>query len=103
MKEHATNVENMYKAVDDSAEVFKITTEKVDKLISEATAFMENFRTTFDSNTTKGNESLQILGSLFKTERENFQEIETGLKSDHEEFQTSIFSQLTLLQVEQAM
>lgn len=70
MKEHSANAEKITKAVVDSAEVCKITTEKVDKQIFETTTFMENFRTTFDSNTTKANESLQSLGSLFKLRRE---------------------------------
>ncbi|CAI9297798.1 unnamed protein product [Lactuca saligna] len=56
MKEHAAKVEKMNNAVADSAEVCKITTDKVDKLYYETTTFMENFRTTFDSNTMKANE-----------------------------------------------
>ncbi|CAI9293790.1 unnamed protein product [Lactuca saligna] len=99
MKEHSANAEKMTKAIVDSAEVCKITTEKVDKLIFETTTFMENFRTTFDSNSTKANESLQSLGSLFKTKKG----IRMGLKSDHEAFQIAISSQLTKIQAELAM
>ncbi|CAH1433884.1 unnamed protein product [Lactuca virosa] len=64
---------------------------------------MENFQTTFNSNTTAANESLKSMGSLFKSEKAKLQEIHTGLKTDHEAFQTSISSQITKLQDELAM
>ncbi|CAI9284801.1 unnamed protein product [Lactuca saligna] len=80
-----------------------MTNEKVDKLISETTLFMENFQTTFDSNTKNDNESMQILRSLFKIEKAKLQEINTGLQSDHEAFQTCISSQISHLQKELPM
>ncbi|CAH1440254.1 unnamed protein product [Lactuca virosa] len=63
---------------------------------------MENFQTTFNSNTTAANEALKSLGSLVKTEKKELQEIRTGLKTDHEAFQTSISSQISKLQDELA-
>ncbi|CAH1420796.1 unnamed protein product [Lactuca virosa] len=63
---------------------------------------MENFQTTFNSNTTAANESLKSLDSLFKSEKAKLQEIRTGLKTDHEAFQTSISSQIYKLQDELA-
>ncbi|CAH1453517.1 unnamed protein product [Lactuca virosa] len=63
---------------------------------------MENFQTTFNSNTTAANEALKSLGSLFKSEKAKLQESRTGLKTDHEAFQTSISSQITKLQDELA-
>ncbi|CAH1435663.1 unnamed protein product [Lactuca virosa] len=38
---------------------------------------MENFQTTFNSNTTSANEALKSLGSLFKTEKTKLEEIRT--------------------------
>ncbi|CAH1412244.1 unnamed protein product [Lactuca virosa] len=61
---------------------------------------MENFQTTFNSNTTLANEALKSLGSLFKTEKRKLQEICTGLKTDHESFQATISSQLSQLKDE---
>lgn len=63
---------------------------------------MENFQRTFNSNTTVTNDALKILGSLFKSEKTELQEIRTGLKTDHEAFQTSISSQVSNLQDELA-
>ncbi|CAI9293817.1 unnamed protein product [Lactuca saligna] len=68
-KEHAENAAKMNKAMSNFAEVCKTTTKKVDKLISEATAFMETYRTTYNNNTASVNEALQQLGSMFKTEK----------------------------------
>ncbi|CAH1412876.1 unnamed protein product [Lactuca virosa] len=92
MKEHSATVATSNKVVADSVEVCKFTTEKVDKLIEESTTFMENFQTTFNSNTTSANEALKSLVFLFKTEKTKLQEIRTGLKSDHESFQANISS-----------
>ncbi|CAH1445631.1 unnamed protein product [Lactuca virosa] len=61
---------------------------------------MENFQTTFNSNTTSANEALKSLGSLFKTEKTKLQEIRTGLKTDHETFQATISSQISHLKDE---
>ncbi|CAH1444057.1 unnamed protein product [Lactuca virosa] len=61
---------------------------------------MENFQTTYNSNTTSANEALKSLGSLFTTERTKLQDIQTGLKSDHESFQVTISSQLSQLKDE---
>ncbi|CAH1421804.1 unnamed protein product [Lactuca virosa] len=61
---------------------------------------MENFQTPFNSNTTTANEALKSLGSLFKSEKKKLQEIRTGVKTDHETFQTSISSQISKLQDE---
>ncbi|CAI9303308.1 unnamed protein product [Lactuca saligna] len=87
-------------AVVDSADVCKAMTEKVNKLISDTSTFMENFQNTFNSNTTTANEAIKSLGSLLKTEKTKLQEIRIGLKTDHETFQTSISSQFSKLQDE---
>ncbi|CAH1418525.1 unnamed protein product [Lactuca virosa] len=100
MKQHSATVETSNKAVADSAEVCMSTTEKVDKLIGDTNSFMENFQTTYNSNTTSANEALKSLGSLFKTEKAKLQEIHTGLKTDHESFQATISSQLSQLKDE---
>ncbi|CAI9274777.1 unnamed protein product [Lactuca saligna] len=92
----------MNKTIADSAEVCKTMTEKVNKLIADTTNFMENFQTTFNSNTIVENETLKSLGCLFKTVKTKLQEICTGLKTDHEVFQTSISSQILKLQEELA-
>ncbi|CAH1412563.1 unnamed protein product [Lactuca virosa] len=76
----------MNRAVVDSAEFCKGTTEKVNKLTADTTTFMENFQTTFNSNTMTANDALKSLGSLFKTKKTKLQEIRTGLKTDHEAF-----------------
>ena len=92
MKQHSSSVETSNKVVANSAEVSMSTTERVDKLIEKTTSFMENFQTTYKSNTTSANEALKILGSLFTTERTKLQEIRTGLKTDHTSFQATILS-----------
>ncbi|CAH1428346.1 unnamed protein product [Lactuca virosa] len=61
---------------------------------------MENFQTTFNSNTTLANEALKSLGSLFKIKKTKLQEICTGLKTDHETFQATISSQISQLKDE---
>ncbi|CAI9264061.1 unnamed protein product [Lactuca saligna] len=101
-KEHSANAAKMNKGVADSAEVCKTTTKKFDKPITDTTTIMENFQTTFNSNTPTTNEALKSLGSLFKYEKTKLQEIHTGLKTDHEAFQTSISSQISKLQDESA-
>nr|KAJ0211851.1 hypothetical protein LSAT_V11C400204640 [Lactuca sativa] len=99
-KEHTANADKINKVVADSAEVCKTTTEKVDTLISDTSAFMENIQTTFNSNTTAANEALKGLGSLFKSEKTKLHEICTGLNTDHETFQASISSHISKLQDE---
>ncbi|CAI9269315.1 unnamed protein product [Lactuca saligna] len=101
-KEHSDNIEKMNKSVDASAEVWKTMTEKVDKLTSDTTFFMENFQSSFDSNTPKANEALSGLGSLFKAKKTKLPEVRNGLKTYHEAFQSSISSQITKLQDELA-
>ncbi|CAH1431811.1 unnamed protein product [Lactuca virosa] len=61
---------------------------------------MDNFQTTFNSNTTSANEALKSLGSFFKTEKTKLQEIRTGLKTDHETFQATLSSQISQLKDE---
>ncbi|CAI9288598.1 unnamed protein product [Lactuca saligna] len=102
-KEHSTNLEKMNKGVDDTATVCNNTTEKVDKVIFDATAFMNNFQTSFESNTAKANEAISNLGSSLKAEREKFQEVRTGIKNDHDEFKSSISSQISKLRDDLAM
>ncbi|CAI9301850.1 unnamed protein product [Lactuca saligna] len=89
-KEHTTNIEKMNKAVNDSTDVFNKTTEKVDKLISDAIVFMNNFQTSFESNTAKANEAISNIGSSLKAEREKLQEVRAGITSDHEEFKSPL-------------
>ncbi|CAI9265274.1 unnamed protein product [Lactuca saligna] len=101
-KEYTTNADMMNKVVATLAEVCKWMKFFFDKLIGSTTAFMENFQTTFNSNTTAANEALKSLVSLFKTEKTKLQEIHTDLKTDHEAFQTSISSKILKLQEELA-
>ncbi|CAH1438844.1 unnamed protein product [Lactuca virosa] len=61
---------------------------------------MEKFQTTYNPNTTTTNEAMKSLGNLFKNEKTKLQEIHTGLKTDHEAFQTSVSSQISKLQEE---
>ena len=72
-KEHSTNLERMNKAVDDSTSVYNKTNKKVDKLISDAQVFMEQFQSAFESNTAKANEVISSLGSTLKTEKAKLQ------------------------------
>ncbi|CAI9267847.1 unnamed protein product [Lactuca saligna] len=96
-KEHSANLDKMKKAVDASPIVYNNTTEKVDKLINDAQVFMENFQSSFESSTVKANEVISSLGPTLKTEKVKLQEVHTGLKSEHDEFQSSISSQITKL------
>ncbi|CAI9296982.1 unnamed protein product [Lactuca saligna] len=98
MKEHAENDAKLNREVSESADVCKSTTEKVDKLIFETNTFMENYRTTYNNNTTSVNEALQNLGAMLKTEKITLEKICIGLQQDHASFQTSLTLQISKLQ-----
>ncbi|CAI9303713.1 unnamed protein product [Lactuca saligna] len=49
-KEHSTNVSTLSKAVSDSTDACKEITEKVDKLIADTIAFMEDYKNTYNAN-----------------------------------------------------
>lgn len=102
-KDHSTNIEKMNKAVDDSVSVCNNTTENVDKIITNAMLFMEKIQRSFESNTAKANELISSLGSTLKTEKAKLQEFRSSLKSDYDEFQSSISSQISKLQDDLAM
>ena len=93
----------MNKAVDASVTICNETTENVDNLISNATSFMNNFQTSFESNTTKANEVIANLDSSLKVARAKLQKVRTGITTDHEEFKSSISSQISKLQDDLAM
>ncbi|CAI9282769.1 unnamed protein product [Lactuca saligna] len=97
MKDHSTNLEKMNNAVDASTTVCSNSTEKIDKLITDAMVFMEKFQSFFESNTTKVNEVISSLGSTLKTEKAKLQEVCTGLTTNHAQFNTSISSQISKL------
>ncbi|CAI9281887.1 unnamed protein product [Lactuca saligna] len=84
-------------AVSDSTDICKATTEKVDKIISYTLEFMEDYKTTYNSNTVAVNKAIQNIGLLFQTENLNFVELCKALKSDHEAFQSSITDKITKL------
>ncbi|CAI9298615.1 unnamed protein product [Lactuca saligna] len=96
-------LEKINKVVGSSATVCNNTSKKVDKLISDATNFMNKFQNSFESNTVKANEAISNLDSSFKVEREKFQEVRTGIKTNHDVFKSSISSQISKLQDELAM
>ncbi|CAI9271821.1 unnamed protein product [Lactuca saligna] len=73
-KVHAANAAKMNVAVSETADVCKSTTEKVDKLITKTTTFMESYRTTYNNKTASANEALRNLGAMFKTEKINLTE-----------------------------
>ncbi|CAI9270545.1 unnamed protein product [Lactuca saligna] len=102
-KDHTDNVEKMNKAVTASAIVCKTAAEKVDKLIFDTTVFNEAYQTTYNNNTIFVNASLQNLGTIFKAEKDNWQNLYTGLQNEHELFQTSITLQITKHQSDLAM
>ncbi|CAI9303030.1 unnamed protein product [Lactuca saligna] len=79
-KEHSTNLEKMNKVVDNSATVCNKTTKKVNKLISDATTFMNNFQTSFELNTTKATKQYLILAPLLKLKGKNFKKFIVALK-----------------------
>ncbi|CAI9298790.1 unnamed protein product [Lactuca saligna] len=97
-KEHSANLEKMNKPVEASATVCNNTTEKVDKLITNPRVFMEKFQRSFESNTMKVNEVISSLGSTLKTEKAKLQEVRTGLKTGHDQFNSSISAQISKLQ-----
>ncbi|CAH1415841.1 unnamed protein product [Lactuca virosa] len=88
----------MNKAVSDSAKVCKTTTEKVDKIISQTIEFIEDYKSTYNTNTASANQALKNLGSMFKSEKANLQDLRKSLQKDHDTCQTSISSQITKLQ-----
>lgn len=101
-KEHSSNLEKMNNAVNASTSICKETNEKADKLISDATMFMNNFQSSCETNKTRANEAIANLGSSLK-ERTKLQEVGTGIITDHEEFKSSISSQISKLQDDLAM
>ncbi|CAH1416310.1 unnamed protein product [Lactuca virosa] len=96
--ENAENAAKMNREISESADICKSTTKKVDKLISETTTSMENYRTTYNNNTASANEALQNLGVMFKIEKTNLEKIRTSLQQDHASFQTSLTLQIRKLQ-----
>lgn len=70
-KEHTSIAMNTNKVVTDYAVVCKTMTEKIDKLVSDTTAFMEEYQSTYNNNTVSANATLQNLGSMFKAEKDN--------------------------------
>ncbi|CAI9283915.1 unnamed protein product [Lactuca saligna] len=82
-KEHFANDPTLSKAVSDSSDVSKATTEKTDKLIVDTMEFMEDYKTTYNSNTVAANKAIQNVGLLFQNENVNFVELRKALKSDH--------------------
>ncbi|CAI9303284.1 unnamed protein product [Lactuca saligna] len=63
----------------------------------------ENFQSSLESNTVKANEVISSLGSTLKTEKAKLQDVSFGLKSNHDEFQSSISLKITKLQNDLAM
>ncbi|CAI9298866.1 unnamed protein product [Lactuca saligna] len=59
---------------------------------------MEKFQSSFESNTAKADKVISIMGSTLKIEKEKLQEVRTGHKSDHDDFQTSISSKIYKIQ-----
>ncbi|CAI9293042.1 unnamed protein product [Lactuca saligna] len=97
-KEHSANLEKTNKAVDTSTSVCNTTTEKVNKLITDALLFIEKFQTSFEFNTTKANEVIYGLGSTLKTEKVKLEEVHTGIQKDNVELNSSFSSKITQLQ-----
>nr|KAJ0215179.1 hypothetical protein LSAT_V11C300140950 [Lactuca sativa] len=87
-KENVANATTMSKAVSDSAEVCKPTTEKVDKLISDAIEFMEDYKNAYNSNTVI-NQAIHNVGALLKEEKANFVQLRNDFHTDQEAFQYS--------------
>nr|KAJ0218999.1 hypothetical protein LSAT_V11C300141000 [Lactuca sativa] len=81
-KENVANATTMSKAVSDSAEVCKPTTEKVDKLIADTIEFMEDYKNAYNSNT-----AIHNVGALFKEEKANFVQLRKDFHTDQEAFQ----------------
>ncbi|CAI9263391.1 unnamed protein product [Lactuca saligna] len=68
-KEYSANLEKMNKVVDASTIVCNNTTEKFDKLITDAQVFIEKFKRSFESNIAKANEVISSVGSTLKTKK----------------------------------
>lgn len=77
------NLEKANKAVEDSAKTCKEATEKVDKLITHAQAFMSTFQSSFKSNIAKANEAISCLSVSLHTKNEALEKVHTGIKSDN--------------------
>ncbi|CAI9295717.1 unnamed protein product [Lactuca saligna] len=98
-KEYSSNLEKMNKAVDASTLVYNKTTEKVNKLISDAICFMNNFSSSFETNTTRANEVLANLGSSLQAKRAKLQEFRTIIVRKHlAEKQRPVFAMLHRLE-----
>ncbi|CAI9263757.1 unnamed protein product [Lactuca saligna] len=101
--EHAANTSIMTMEVFDSAKVCKSTTENVDKLIADTIEFMEDYKTTYNSNTVTANKAIHNIGAMFKAERMNFVDLWKEFQSDNQAFQSSINAEISKLQEELAM
>ncbi|CAI9275000.1 unnamed protein product [Lactuca saligna] len=98
IKEHASNTSTMTKEVSDSADVCKSTTEKVDKLIANTIEFMEDYKTTYNSNTITANKAIQNVWGMFKAKRTNYDELCKGFQYDNKAFQSPIDVKISKLQ-----
>ena len=92
MKKYAANLEKANKVVADSSTVCKDTTEKVEKLISDAQTFMGTFQTSFEVNMAKKNQVISSLGTTLHIEKDALEKDCTCIQSDNAEFDTSISS-----------
>lgn len=64
---------------------------------------MEDFRTSYEFNTTSVNSVVNSLVSTLQSEKTNLTKVRTELQTDHSEFQTSISSKIENLQEDLAL
>lgn len=97
-KEHAKNLGNSTKAVENSEKTVRETTEKVEKLLSDVTQFMAEFQKSSDQNTAFANKVLTSLGTTLLTEKEVLSKVHSELRVDNAKMSAFIVSKIKNLQ-----
>jgi len=96
-------VKESFKAVEHSEKAIKETTAKVEKLQTEAITFMNEYRSSFDSNTEKMNKVIASFRESLQSEKKSLSDLRSNLKLEHSEMVTDVVSKIFTLQKDLAM
>lgn len=111
VKEHDTTISNTVKdvdasstscqkssmAVDESTRDCKQETANIEKLISDAHVFLDSLKAATEKNTPMVITSVDTLTNLLQIEKKHFKEARRAIKSDYNEFQSSVNQRLNKL------
>ncbi|XP_023748924.1 pectinesterase inhibitor 10-like [Lactuca sativa] len=91
VKEHACNLDNANKAVENSTQSCLRVAEKVDKLVSETKTFLTEINTVAVNNAATMNDAIVNLNASLRKERESIAQLRADNSAEISAFQKSIF------------